>query len=533
MIELLQRNALNCGDHPALRVSGQPTLTWAEVDQRARAVARSLGELVGPGDRVVLAFPLDVDFLPALFGCWYAGAVAVPVPPGRAGEMAAMHAQARASITTAELAESVPGTVLTVPAAVSAPVGPVPDRPVHDLALIQYTSGSTGVPKGVLVSHRNYRHNLRMLDEFYRGIAPQVDDLEMVSWLPHFHDMGLALMMYTVLRGGTMTMISPLAFLKDPASWLRTIGEVGGNLTAAPNFAFDLCVRRVPADTVEQLDLSSMRALLNAAEPVRPDTMRQFAEHFRLAGLRAETVAPCYGLAENTVFVSGVRPRGGPRTVRFDRAALQTGFAVEDPAAGLELVSCGLRPEGLAVRIVDPQSLEECPPGQLGEIWLHGPSVAHGYWQGPTSDVFNARLAGSFDDQPYFRTGDRGFLWETELFVCGRLADLIRFNGRLLQPEDIEHAVERGVAELNGRRCAVVPYGVQGEQLAMAAEIRLELPLDDRDRDAIESAIRKMAAAEHSVDIAKIVLLPTGAIPVTTSGKVKRTKTRDLVAAAN
>ncbi|MBG6105980.1 acyl-CoA synthetase (AMP-forming)/AMP-acid ligase II [Micromonospora vinacea] len=527
LAQLLGRNANEHGDRPAVRVGGH-MLTWAEVDQRARAVAGLLGRSVAPGDRVVLSFPTDVDFLPALFGCWYAGAVAVPVPPGRAGERTAAHAQASMTVTVEELAEAFPGRCVTVGQAMEASLAPEPAA--HEVAVLQYTSGSTGSPKGVLVSHRNYFENLRMLDEFTRSIAPPIRDLQMVCWLPHFHDMGLALLMFTVLRAGTATLIPPMSFVKDPGVWLRTIGEVGGNLTGAPNFAFDLCVQRVPASETAGLDLSSMRVVLNAAEPVRPDTVERFAEHFGPAGFPREAMAPCFGLAEGTVFVSGVRDGDTPRTVRFDRESLQNGVAVEEPVAGWPMVGCGQRPEGLTVRIVDPETLVDCGPGVLGEIWVHGPSVACGYWQrDDNSAVFEARVAG-FDEQPHLRTGDRGFLWKGELFVTGRLADLIEIDGWLLHPEDVEHTVERSSPTLHGRRCAVLPYGKSGDHLVVAAEVRLPLPLAAQRRAELESVIREAVKAEHGVDVAAIVLMRTGGLPVTTSGKVQRVKARALIA---
>lgn len=518
VVQLLLRNAVDHADRPAVRVPGQDVLTWAEVDRRARAVAGLLGGSIKPGERVVLAFPTGVDFLPALFGCWYAGAVAVPVPPGLTAERALRHTAASLVITPEHVGQAMADGLTADPVEV-----------LPEIALMQYTSGSTGAPRTVLISHRNYMQNLRMIDEFTGSIAPQVHDWRTVCWLPHFHDMGLALLMFTVLRGGTATMIAPADFVRDPGVWLRTISEVGGNLTAAPNFAFDLCVRRVQADQAARLDLSSLALVLNAAEPVRADTVERFVEHFRPAGFRAEAMAPCYGLAESTVFVSGVRYGGAPRTVRFHRGALQTGVAVEEPGTGRPMVSCGRRPEGLSVRIVDPVTLAERSAGELGEIWVHGPSVGHGYWQAEAS-VFESRMAG-FDRQPYLRTGDRGYLWQGELFVTGRLADVIEIDGWLLHPEDVEHTVERSAAVLHGRRCAVIPYGKKGDRLAVVAEVRLPLPLDPERREELESVVRGSVRAEHGAEIDEIELLPTGSLPVTTSGKVQRTKARALLAA--
>ncbi|GAA2675673.1 fatty acyl-AMP ligase [Actinoplanes palleronii] len=521
VMQLLRRNAIGFADQPAVRIADQGMLTWAELDARARAVAGSLSGQVTVGDRVVLSFGTSLDFLPALFGSWYAGAVAVPVPPGKAAQAAARHTGAPVILVAEDVERAVAAGLTAEPVAVA-----------YETALVQYTSGSTGAPKGVLVSHHNYMQNLRMVDEFTRSVAPGIEDLRAVSWLPVYHDMGLAVLMFTAFRGGTATVIPPQAFVGDPGVWLRTISEIGGNFSVAPNFAFDLCVRRVPAEEAARLDLGSLAIVLNGAEPVREDTLLRFADHFGPAGFKPHAFAPCYGLAEGTVLVSGLRYGGTPRTVRFHRESLRSGTAVEQPGAGRPLVSCGRRPEGLAVRIVDPVTSAEMPAGEMGEIWVHGPSVGRGYWQdeGSTAASFQARIDG-FDEQPYLRTGDRGFLFEDELFVTGRLADLIQLDGWLFHPEDVEHTVERSVDLLHGRRCAVVPLGDKGDRLALVAEVRMPLPLDPGLRVQIEAMVRAAVGNEHGIEISEIELLPTGSIPVTTSGKVQRAKTRALLAA--
>ncbi|XVV15322.1 AMP-binding protein [Actinoplanes sp. CA-131856] len=364
---------------------------------------------------------------------------------------------------------------------------------------------------------------MRMLTEFTRSIAPDVYDFRTVSWLPHFHDMGLALLLFTVWHGGTTTLIPPMAFLRDPGLWPRTIDEARGNLTAAPNFAFDLCVRRVAREDAAGMDLSSMEIMLNGAEPVRAGTLRRFAAHFASAGFRPEAFAPAYGLAEGTVFVSGLRHGGSPRTIAFDRRSLQDGIA--RAGDGQTLVGCGGRPEGLTVRIVDPTLHTECAAGRIGEIWVHGPSIGLGYQDG---DAFDARLAGP-DYRPYLRTGDLGFLHDGELFVVGRFADLIILNGRLLQPEDLEYTIERSHRALEGRRCAVFAVGEDENRLAAAVEVRLDQPIDDERRSDIETAIRTAVALEHDVELTEVLIVATGAIPVTTSGKARRAKCRELL----
>ncbi|MFF5075816.1 fatty acyl-AMP ligase [Actinoplanes sp. NPDC000266] len=502
LVEMLRRHADQRGNRIAVRLAGGGGLTYAQVDRRARAVAAKLRESTSAGDRVGLLFPPGPDFLPALFGCWYAGVVAVP--------LASPDAAAPAVTLT-------PGDV----------IGEVDEHESarHEVAVVQHTSGSTGTPKAVLVSHRNYTANMRMLTEFTRSIAPDVYDFRTVSWLPHFHDMGLALLLFTVWHGGTTTLIPPMAFLRDPGLWLRTIDETRGNLTAAPNFAFDLCVRRVSAPDAAELDLSSMAIMLNGAEPVRAGTLRRFTTHFASAGFRPESFAPAYGLAEGTVFVSGLRKGGPPRTVAFDRRSLQDGVA--RAGDGQTLVSCGGRPEGLTVRIVDPTLHTECAPGRIGEIWVHGPSIGLGY-QG--HDAFDARLAGP-DYRPYLRTGDLGFLWEGELFVVGRYADLIILNGRLLPPEDLEYTIERSHRALEGRRCAVFAIGEDENRLAAAVEVRPDQPVDEARRRDIETAIRTAVALEHDVELTEVLIVATGTLPVTTSGKARRAKCRELLLA--
>jgi acyl-CoA synthetase (AMP-forming)/AMP-acid ligase II len=522
LVQLLRRHAGNHADRVAIRLD-ERALTYSEVDRRAQAVAALLRSFTSVGDRVALLFPADPDFLPALFGCWYAGVIAVPVASPRALPQVSAAVVLTSEDVLTELgaqASAVLGRYATVEHATTAGPAGESDRARHEVAVLQHTSGTTGKPRGVVVSHQNYSHNVRMLTEFTRSIAPDVRDFRTVSWLPHFHDMGLALMLFTVAHAGTTTLIEPMAFLRDPGRWLRTIAAVGGNLTAAPNFAYDLCVRRVPGDEAATLDLSSMAIMLNGAEPVRAATMERFAAHFAASGFRASAFAPAYGLAEGTVFVSGLRFGGIPRTVRFDRRRLQDGFAAPGTAP---LVGCGLRPDGLTVRIADPRTGAEVPPGTIGEIWVHGPSIALGYAHGSSATAFAARLTG-FDHRNYLRTGDLGFLWDGELFVVGRLADLIMLDGRMIQPADLEYTVERSHPALEGRRCVVVAYGEDDARLAVAVEVRAEPP-------GLADVVRAAVAAEHDVEITDVLVLPIGALPVTTSGKVQRSRCREMLLA--
>ncbi|GIJ43636.1 acyl-CoA synthetase [Virgisporangium aliadipatigenens] len=546
--QLLRRRAVAQPDRVACQHVGiedriTERLTYADLHRRALAVAAQLITMTEPGDRVLLLHPSGVDFTAALFGCFYAGVTAVPAPLPQQGERAIAHLAALAddarpalTVTTAAVAAQLGGRAPAafgpvVVAADTYDVAPLYRR--CDVAVLQYTSGSTGVPRGVLITHKNYLHNLRMLTDFTHALAPQPAHLRTVSWLPHFHDMGLALMMYTALHGGTMTLIPPMAFLLRPFVWLRVVSAVGGTLTAAPNFAFDQCVRKVTAEQRDTLDLRTLSVVLNAAEPVRPRTLAQFAAHFGPSGFRAEAFAPCFGLAEGTVFVSGLRHGGTPRVVSFDRRGLQDGVAVPnaDPGASRALVGCGHRPEGLTVRIVDPTHHAERAPGEVGEIWVQGPSVGMGYWRRPaeTTATFGGRLAG-FDERLYLRTGDLGFLREGELFIVGRLADVITVDGRSVHPQDVEYTVQGSDPAFEGRRCVAVAHGA-AQRLAVAVEVRVAFPLEESRREALAATVRAAVAAEHGVDVADVLLLPVGALPVTTSGKVRRAACRELLLA--
>lgn len=569
LVQLLRRRARNHADRVSCQgigPDGRPAerLTYSDLDRQARAVAGLLRTITSPGDRVVLLFPTGVNFVAALFGCWYAGTVAVPLPFPALGQqtdrslahLSQVVQEIKPTVTLtidgviAELARRAPsqfGIFATVDQAIASDLPWEPMLGRHDVAVLQYTSGSTAIPKGVLIGHQNYLHNLRMLTDFTQSIAPDHSDIQMVSWLPHFHDMGLALLLYTLYHGGTATLIPPLAFLHRPDLWLRTMSEVHANLTAAPNFAFDLCVRRIAPQQREGLDLSSLSIVLNAAEPVRPETLESFAEHFAPYGFAPTAFAPCFGLAEGTVFVTGLRQGGPPRVVRFHRRSLHDGIGVacHDAELSRPMVSCGKHPEGLTIRIVDPVSHTERGPGMIGEIWVHGPSVGLGYWEraAQTGATFSARLAG-FDERPYLRTGDLGFQWNGELFVVGRLADLITVDGRTLHPQDLEYTVQCSDDAFAGRRCVVFAYstdarsegrpavtgrsGSGSSRLAVAVEVRVDLPIEIQWRDGLHKAVRQAVAAEHDVNVTDVLLVPTGTIPVTTSGKVRRAKCRAL-----
>ncbi|MFD9366745.1 fatty acyl-AMP ligase [Streptomyces sp. NPDC060020] len=529
----------------------EPSLTFATLDARARAVAADLRAQVEPGSRALLLFTPGQDFVVAFFGCLYAGVVAVPAylphPAQRARGLLrlagiAEDAQPDAVLTTADIQAVIETTARTIPeirgtawlavdtipeenGAEWSAAAPDPDS----LAFLQYTSGSTGQPKGVMVTHRNLAHNIDLIRTSLGMDASTV----VVGWLPPYHDMGLISMIILPAMMGIHSVLMPtVAFLQSPVRWLRAISTYRGTLSAAPNFAFDLCTRKVTAEDRATLDLSSWSVATNGAEPIRADSMIRFAEAFASTGFRPETIIPVYGLAESTLLVSGA-PLARPWTFRsFDENELERGFAEtvpEDSAHARVLVSCGVS-RTLDVAVVDPEKHIRCLPGQVGEIWVAGESVAVGYWQRPdlSREAFEATL-GDSGEGPYMRTGDLGFQTEDGLFVCGRIKDVIIVGGRNHYPHDIERTAESAHPAI--RPGCVAAFGVvsDGEEaVVVAAELRREAA-DGKgaaEPESVANAVRRAVMQEHRLTARDVVLLPAGTLPKTSSGKLQRSETR-------
>ncbi|HEX2163967.1 MAG TPA: fatty acyl-AMP ligase, partial [Thermoanaerobaculia bacterium] len=520
-------------------------LTWGELDERARAVAAALAQRVPAGERALLLFPPGLDFVVAFCGCLYAGVVAVPAYPPR-GERSLPRLDAIAGdcrpaavLTTAALADRVSGwiagggpgsaaTLLTIDdlGADAAAAWRRPAVGPDTLAFLQYTSGSTGVPKGVCVTHRNLLHN----EETIRRAFGQSADSVVVSWLPLYHDMGLiGGVLQPLYVGARCVLSSPAGFLRRPVSWLEAIARHGGTTSGGPNFAYELAARKVSDEEREGLDLSSWRVAFNGAEPVRPETLDRFARAFAGCGFRRSVLFPCYGLAEATLFVSGGAVGEGPAVGRFDAAALATHRA--RPAAdGRPLAASGRPSAGQRVAIVDGEGGRELPAGEVGEIWVSGPSVAGGYWGRPeeTERVFAARLAGG--EGPFLRTGDLGFLApaaageEPQLFVTGRVKDLVILRGRNVYPQDVEATVEAAHPALEAGGAAAFGVDDGGEErLVVACEVRRSVRRSgDELWDEVGAAVRQAVFEEHEAALHDLVLLRPGALPRTTSGKVRR-----------
>ncbi|HYO13665.1 MAG TPA: AMP-binding protein, partial [Thermoanaerobaculia bacterium] len=515
--------------------------TYAELDGRARAIGALLHQLGAEGERVLLLLPPGLDLVASFFGCLYAGAVAVPVFPPRSSRMLPRlqaileDARPTVALTTEAVRSRVEGRfqatfgleglrwriVEEIEPGLAEEWRP-PAVGADTLAFLQYTSGTTSVPKGVMVSHGNLLHNEQLIQRAC-GHGP---DSVFVSWLPLYHDLGLiGNVLQSVYVQATCVLMAPVAFLQRPYRWLKAVSDYRGTTSGGPNFAYDLCVRKIPPQEREGLDLSSWQVAFNGAEPVRRETLERFAEAFGSCGMRRGALYPCYGLAESTLMVSGSRLSQGAVFGSFAAPELERNEVAAVPDGTPEarsLVSSGRPLEGLSVVIADPESGTPCPAGRVGEIWVSGASVAHGYWNRPeeTRQAFGAFLADS-GEGPYLRTGDLGFLHDGELFVSGRLKDLLIIRGRNLYPQDIELTVERSHGALvPGGGAAFAMEGEEGEErLVVVHEVEHRGGLD---LGEIAEAARRAVAEEHEVQLHELVLIRAGTILKTTSGKIQR-----------
>ena len=506
-------------------------LTYAGLDLQARALAVRLVGMGLRGERAVLLFPPGLDFVVAFFGCLYAGVVAVPASPGRPNRP---NERLRAILEDAR-----PGVVITPRVA---PVGRdglphlglnqvekgwaddwrPPDSGSATLAFLQYTSGSTATPKGVMVTLGNLAHNSRAIADCF-GTSRESRG---VFWLPTHHDMGLiGGILQTVHCGGGSVLLSPSAFLQRPRRWLELVSETGAAISGGPNFAYDLCARKAETSGVEGLDLSRWRVAFNGAEPIRAETLDRFAHAFAPAGFRREAFLPCYGMAETTLLVSGTPWNREPLVIPVDAKKLERGEIEPSAVLPRPLVGCGRVSEGMRAVIVDPVTDRPVSTGRVGEIWVSGPSVAAGYWGNAeaTARSFGARLDGH--PGPFLRTGDLGFLRDGELFVTGRIKDLIIIRGRNHYPQDLEWTAQQAHPALRADAAAAFPLEVDGEE-RIALVLEIERHAKDQ-VDAAFAAIRRAVAGRRGVEVHAIALIRPMSLPRTTSGKVRRGACRE------
>lgn len=564
--ETSAKTALVCESFAADTTRQRVAFTYTQLDQRARQLAAAL-QRAGLSGRTVMILAEGDAFICALLACFYAGAIAVPTNQPRPQvkhwqrlERIVEHAQVSAVLCAAGYRETIQGWRDELPYLTRVPLFALEELTQESaedwreqrldrdaLALIQYTSGSTGAPKGVMVSHGNLTHNLHMVMEATLGHQDGV----MVSWLPLFHDMGLMGGLLTPLYMGGKTVIFPPAdFIQKPALWLQLMSEHQATVSGGPNFAYAFAAERVSDAELNGVDLSHLRAAFCGAEPVVANTLRAFQRRFAPYGFRDGVLMPCYGMAEATLMVTGQVTALEQSIFPVSRRALRAGrFAAisqdeaqpaedtldlgSDPNSVVEVVSCGLAKQYLDVVIADPDSAQDLGQDQVGEIWIRGPSVAQGYWQDEEQSLerFQAWLRGPQGEilsGPYLRSGDLGMLHDGRLFITGRLKDLIIIRGRNYYPHDLEHSLGQqvhGIAK-HGVAAVAVPSEVAdtaeqgGEQLIIVAE--LDRHLQDHDFDAIFAEIRQVLAEQHEVVAEDIVLIAPGSILRTTSGKLRR-----------
>ncbi|WP_285420565.1 non-ribosomal peptide synthetase [Pseudomonas sp. efr-133-TYG-5] len=544
LVQALQRRAALTPDRLALRFLAENeeqavVLSYRELDQRARTIAAALQAQAGFGERAVLLFPSGPDYVAAFFGCLYAGVIAVPAYPP---ESARRHhqerllsiiadAEPRLLLTSADLRDALQQIEGAPPLLCVDTLHPAlaerwvePTLPAEHIAFLQYTSGSTALPKGVQVSHGNLVAN-EMLIRHGFGIDVNPDDV-IVSWLPLYHDMGLiGGLLQPIFSGVPCILMSPAYFLGRPLRWLEAISQYGGTISGGPDFAYRLCSERVSESALQRLDLSRWRVAYSGSEPIRLDTLERFAEKFAACGFSADSFMASYGLAEATLFVAGT-PRGsGIPALRVDDQALAQNRA--EPGDGSPIMSCGISQPDHAVLIVEPTRLQPLDDNAVGEVWAAGPSIAHGYWRNPEA---SAKTFVQHAGRTWLRTGDLGFLRNGELFITGRLKDMLIVRGHNLYPQDIEKTVENEVEVVRKGRVAAFAVTRDGEEgIGIAAEISRSvqkiLP-----PEALIKAIRQAVAEAYQEAPSVVVLLNPGALPKTSSGKLQRSACRHRLA---
>lgn len=538
-------------------------ITYGELEQRARALAATLAQRAPAGSRALLLYPAGLEFITVYFACLFAGLIAVPATiPHKTRASRRLKAllddadpaliltrsdcepAIKASLSLVEAENRACLSTDTLP--LSGDAEALPQASAGTTAFLQYTSGSTSLPKGVEITHLNIASNVESIRQGF-GFTP---DSVMVSWLPLFHDMGLiGSVVSPMYVGFHCVLMAPAAFLKNPVMWLDAITKYRATCAGAPNFGWDYCAKKISDEQKERLDLSSLTVAYNGSEPIRAATLRSFSAAFARCGMRTESLFPCYGMAETTLFVSG-GPIGSAPLIRTVSKSLLEGNQIRDAKPGdvdaREIVSSGRIAAATDVIIVDPETCLPVSGQRVGEVWVSGPGVARGYWNRPdeTAQTFGARLADS-GQGPFLRTGDLAFMRDGELFITGRLKDLIIINGRNVYPQDVEEVIERSIDFIEPNMCAAFSVEIDGqERLAIVAEANRGLVRATQQAgkdhqllakddylakiEAMATNICQVIGQQFDVSVSSIVFVKPGAFPRTTSGKVQRTRCREM-----
>ena len=551
LVSLLHERSVSMPQQPVYTfLSGDPAIehviTYEALDRRARSVAAQLQARCHLGDRVLLLHKSGIGFLTAFFGCLYAGVIPVvsyPPRPGRSMpglEGMATDAEAKMALTDPEILNDLDSCLAKTPilrrldwiACESTNMSlesqwTPPDLSGDMLAYLQYTSGSTSKPKGVMVSHANLLCNLRHIEKMQEFSPESV----VVSWLPVFHDMGLIMgLLQSAFSGGRCIFMASATFAQKPLRWLKAISDYRATYSAAPNFAYDLCVDMITDSDRNALDLRSWSVAVNAAEPVRVETIQRFNRAFASCGFVPSAFNPSYGLAEATVLVTCTLPESDNDFYAVDAESLTKDRVLEvdrDFPDARMLVGNGRPHPETEICIVDPNSLKKCTVDSIGEIWVRGSSVAMGYWQNEeaTQQTFGATLADT-GEGPWLRTGDLGFLRSGELFVVGRLKELIIIRGNNYYPQDVEATVQQSHPDLQLDAGAAFSVETSGEErLVVVQEVR-RTAVRNLNTNSILEAIRSAIYAEHGIELVELVLVRPVSISKTSSGKIMRNFTR-------
>ncbi|MEM8829530.1 MAG: fatty acyl-AMP ligase [Cyanobacteria bacterium P01_G01_bin.19] len=562
LVNILQNRAREQPNFPIYNflVDGEKesvSLTYSELERKAKAIAAYLQSVASPQDRVLLLFPAGLDYIVAFFGCLYAGVIAIPAYPPRPNRSLSriqnilQNAQTDLALTNSETFAGLERQLENTPElkklrwitvdtiySYQSKNWQEPELSEESIAFLQYTSGSTAEPKGVKIAYQNLLHNLEAIHRCF-GHSPQSKG---VIWLPPYHDMGLIGGILQPLYGGfPVTLMSPLIFLQNPLRWLRAISHNQATTSGGPNFAYDLCVRKFKSEQLTDLDLSSWQVAFNGAEPINQQTMEQFTKTFAPYGFDPAAFYPCYGMAEATLIISGGSETNSVVTKTVKGKALEQNKIVPSDSADdypHTLVSCGKSLVDQKIAIAHPETLASCKPGEVGEIWVSGASIAKGYWRQPqvTQETFNAYLTDT-NEGPFLRTGDLGFIDRGELFFTGRLKDMIVIKGRNHYPQDIEKTVEQTNSWIRPSCVASFSVEVQGEEkLIVLAEVERRYWSSNRSnnksngnsdsniisvKDLMQS-IKRDISKNHDLQVYTTLLLKPGSLPKTSSGKIQR-----------